>query len=135
MLLDGLDNNNQACNQDVAMLVLAEMVKTGLVAFDTEHVARIRQHLIDDPTKVPQTLLDKGRYDALWSMQEQTADTGFQTPDDLNGMVKLGDTCLVKDLTSAQGRSLNGYFGKVIAEQNGGGRWGIRINDRTYALK
>ena len=142
MLLDGMVNQNQACDKDVALFTLAEIAKIGKVIFDEEKVALITKHVSDDPNKVPGFLLEAGRYDVLQALKQQTTcpvGAHFQTRavsemSESEGAISVEDVCLVKDLTSEQGLALNGHFGKVIAKQSCG-RWAIRMKDRTCALK
>lgn len=75
-----------------------------------------------------------GAIQAYNNVEEEDKVEAASEMSELDDTVTLGDVVLVKGLASAQGLELNGYYGKVVAERRDG-RWGVRIKDRTYALK
>ena len=67
MLIERMAKKNQACDQDVALFTLSEMVKHKNITLEEEQMAQIRMALSDDPEKVSVLLLKDGRAETLYS--------------------------------------------------------------------
>ena len=73
MLIERMAKKNQACDKDVALFTLSEMVKHKNITLEEEQMAQIRMALSDDPEKVSVLctenfwLLKDGRAETLYS--------------------------------------------------------------------